>query len=302
MTEPERSLSGDGVNRRTVLKSAAVGLSGSAFAGAASAEGWNSLEFCAADDEGYFQYEVHVSEAIESDGSTDSGDEVFADGTAVRGAAGEGRCDGWRFRGEITDLELDGRGTVSVNGSVIRDTTGDDAAGGGGGGEEKELRFQSVDDRLFSYRVSVSGSIRRAPNRDGGDTRIDDRTAEGRARGGNHDDWFFTGEVTELRLDGPGRVLVDGEVVADTTTGGTRTVVVSSPDTEAFLDYSFVVDGDVHKLEPDEDAGDAVDEIVPLDDGRTRVEGSVSTGDDRFEITGPIVGWRLPEGVVLEVR
>ena len=170
------------------------------------------------------------------------------------------------------------------------------------GDEKKEIRFQSVDDRLFSYHVRVSGSIERAPNRDGGDTLVDHQTAEGKARGGNHDDWFMTGEIEKLKLDGPGKMLVDGEVIEDTTKRDAheaRDVIVSSPGIKQYRDYSFVVDGKAELLEPDEDGRPAVDEVVEMD-GKYKVKGTVGYGDDRYRIYGPIVERNLAEGIVLE--
>lgn len=196
------------------------------------------------------------------------------------------------------------------------------SASAGGDNEKKELRFDSIDHRLFSYHVKVSGSIERAPNRDGGDTRVDHQTAEGKARGGNHDDWYMTGEIEEMKLEGPGKVLIDGEVIEDTTkkdthegekdtdkggddtdkggddTDQARDVVVLSPGIEEYRDYSFVVDGRAELLEPDEDGRPAVDRVVEMD-GQSKVEGTVGYGDDRFRIYGPIVERNFPEGVEL---
>lgn len=289
------------MNRRTVLKTAAAtGFAASALTGSASADDYDRIEFCAAEDEDYFAYVVRVSGHVKRGRDTDAGDEILEDGTVASGATAEGRCDDWKFTDKVEKLELDGRGKVYVNGELFEDTTGR-KHDGEKEREKKAVRFQSIDDRLFSYHVHVSGSIERAPNRDGGDTLVDDQTAEGKARGGNHDDWFVTGEIEKLKLDGPGRVLIDGEVVEDTTKKDEwRKVVVSSPGIEAYQDYAFVVDGTVKKLEPDEDGPPAIDEIT-ASDGKTRVDGTVGYGDDRFKVLGPIVERDLPEGVVLEL-
>ena len=112
--------------------------------------------------------------------------------------------------------------------------------------EWKELRFKAAGEETFRYRVSVSGELKRAPNRDGGDTLVDQNTAEGACSQGRHDDWLFTGDITELQLDGPGMVYVDGELVEDTTaeTLPNRVVVESAGEP---VTYKFKVGGRVEK-------------------------------------------------------
>lgn len=163
-----------------------------------------------------------------------------------------------------------------LKGTAIAGFTGAGLTGAASAQSWKELRFDSVSEELFSYTVSVSGELKRAPNRDGGDELVDENTARGRARGGNHDDWYFTGEITQLQLSGPGKVYVDGELVEDTTDDDgnlPNTVTVESKGEK--VNYRFRVGGDVEK------AGEAggTDEI---DDGLVR--GTVGTSDPDDEI------------------
>lgn len=70
-------------------------------------------------------------------------------------------------------------------------------------------------------------------------------------------------------------------------------VVVEHPNPEGvegpddYVDYVFEVTGDLEKLEPNEDRRHARDRVTRRGD-RTRVEGSVGTGDDRFAFSGTL--------------
>lgn len=177
---------------------------------------------------------------------------------------------------EADENRIDRRGILK--GAAAAGLAGTALSGTASAQDRKELRFQSVGDEIFRYRVSVSGTLERAPNRDGGDDLIDENTAEGAARGGNHDDWYFTGEITELELDGPGRVLVDGEVVRDTTVDLPHKIRIEG---EEGVDYEFQVSGQIQKAS----TADAGDRIV---DGDT-VRGGVGTGGvDEFRYSGDV--------------
>lgn len=73
---------------------------------------------------------------------------------------------------------------------------------------------------------------------------------------------------------------------------------VAGPDD--YVDYVFEVTGDLEELEPDEDSGVAVDEVIEQGD-RVRVEGTVGTGDDRFAFSGELIEVDIPSNVTLEV-
>jgi outer membrane protein assembly factor BamB len=120
-----------------------------------------------------------------------------------------------------------------------------------------------------------------------------------------------TGEIADISLSGPGNVRVDGTVVRDTTETdareeddrrGSKLLVVSSPNTDELLDYTFRVTGDLEELEPDEDSRPAVEEITDLGSEGVRVEGTVGSGDDRFRFTGELVRIDVPPQVNLDVR
>ncbi|MFC4450029.1 hypothetical protein [Halorussus aquaticus] len=135
--------------------------------------------------------------------------------------------------------------------TVLKGTTAAGLLGAGMVGtasadEWNRLRFRAAGDATFEYRVSVSGELKREANRDGYDTLVDENTAEGAASKGRYDDWLFTGEITELKLSGPGRVLINGEVVEDTTEDEelTNTITLEAEDR---VSYKFRVSGRVEK-------------------------------------------------------
>lgn len=145
---------------------------------------------------------------------------------------------------ETTDGGVNRR--TILKGTAVAGLAGTALTGTASANEWKDLRFQAAGEEIFRYRVSVSGKLERAPNRDGGDTLLDENTAEGACSKGRHDDWRFTGDITELQLDGPGMVFVDGKLVRDTTakTLPNRVVVKSVGKTVA---YRFKVGGRVEK-------------------------------------------------------
>lgn len=297
-----------------MLKSvAAAGLLGSGLTGSASATGtdWHELTLCASGDE-TFSYHVTFSHGVERGGTyqSDSDDEVSE--MSVRGAVSEERCDSFLFKGEIEEYDLDGPGTLEVNGTVVEDTSEDDGKdddGEKGDDETKEVTFCAAEESVFSYRVEVSGEMMRGGTYESdsydevGDDYADGAVAEGRC-----DSFLWTGEVEDLQIDGRGIVKVDGEVVEDTRdhdereeTGNLdKVVTVSSPDTDEQMNYVIEVTGSLEKLEPDEDSGGAVDNVSDYG-GRVRVEGTVGSGDDKFAFSGHLVEVEVPDGIVVEV-
>jgi len=80
-----------------------------------------------------------------------------------------------------------------------------------------------------------------------------------------------------------------------------KEAIVSSPGVDRQLDYVFEVTGDLEKLEPNEDSGNARDDVVEAGD-RVRVEGTVGKGDDRFAFSGDLIDIRAPSEIHLDVR
>jgi len=144
----------------------------------------------------------------------------------------------------------------------------------------KQVRFKAAGDATFEYHVSVSGGLKREANRDGYDTLVDENTAEGAASKGRYDDWLFTGEITELKLNGPGMVLVNGEVVEDTTKDEVLPNKITLEAEHERVAYKFRVSGRVDK-EPR--AGTLGVDIIDGNVVRGKVGGSIEGNPDRVD-------------------
>ncbi|WP_135826143.1 hypothetical protein [Halorussus ruber] len=176
--------------------------------------------------------------------------------------------------------------------TVLKRTTAAGIAGAGAVGtasaeEYKHLRFKAAGEETFRYRVSVSGKLKREENRDGYDTLVDENTAEGAASKGRYDDWLFTGDITSLELEGPGMVLVDGEVVEDTTEADelTNTITLEADERVA---YKFRVSGRVEKGPTAGTLGvDTVEDNVVRGKVGGSIEGNEDPADD-YRYSGSI--------------
>jgi hypothetical protein len=294
MTDPDGE--SESTYRRTILKStAAAGLFG--LTGVASASGYREVTFTSVSDE-VFEYRVEVTGKAKRGGTyqSDSGDTV-GDGVIHGGCAG-GRSDSFLWTGEIADLQLSGPGKVFVDGKLVEDTTEDDDP------KEREITLCATGEDTFRYALRTTHGVERGGTyeSDDGDV-IEGDSVEGATAEGRCDSFLITGEITELDLDGPGEVLLDGELVEDTTADKElpKELVVSTPGTDELLEYELKVTGDAENLEPDEDGPTAADEVIPLEDG-TRIVGSVGSGNDRFAFSEGLMKVVVPDAVKLEVR
>jgi hypothetical protein len=98
------------------------------------------------------------------------------------------------------------------------------------------ITFEHTGEGRASYEVTVSGSIEAGPEADLEDAESVDRVSAGRATGsvaeGGADDFFFTGEITSLEVDGPVIVSVDGQQVDPEEIGGVTTTTGTETTTE----------------------------------------------------------------------
>jgi hypothetical protein len=159
------------------------------------------VTFCAAED-GKLSYRVEVSGEMMRGGThqSDDGDEVGDD--YADGAAAEGRCDSFRWTGEVESLKLDGHGVVKVDGKVIRDTRDED---GGDGELDKVVVVSSPGtDEQMNYVLEVTGGLEKLePNEDGGAAVDNVSESGGRIRvegtvGSGDDKFAFSGDLIEI--------------------------------------------------------------------------------------------------------
>jgi hypothetical protein len=157
-------------------------------------------------------------------------------------------------------------------------------AGTASAGGWREITFCAAGDPTFSYEVSVTGRVKRGGTyeSDGGDEILDENTARGAAGDGRCDSWLFTGDPTDLKLDGPGKVFVDGELFEDTTRNREEDLPnsITIQAKGETVEYKFRVSGHVEKGRRADD-GDRIDGNV--------VRGAVGgTGRDDFRYSGSL--------------
>lgn len=165
--------------------------------------------------------ELEASEELSRYGT---GGEFRADGV-VAGFV-RGGIDGFRFSGELTELEIDGEAVVRLDGEEIDekavgsdDEEPDDGEADNDEGNDTHEHTIAIDGNgsgeRSEYRFIVNGEIERSEELSeygtGGEFR-DDGVVAGFVRGGV-DGFRFFGELTELGIDGSATVRLDGEVI-----------------------------------------------------------------------------------------
>lgn len=152
--------------------------------------------------------------------------------------------------------------------SVLKGATAAGLAGAGLSGTASaqtgnEIRFCADGDETFSYFVRVSDSLSRGGTYESDEyDAVGDDFAEGAVANGRCDSFLFSGEVDDLKLDGPGQVFVDGELVRDTTNDDDddeelpNRVRIEAKGEE--VRYKFRVSGQVEKG-PKAGSGDDID-------------------------------------------
>lgn len=105
-----------------------------------------------------------------------------------------------------------------LKGTAAAGLTGAGLSGTASADGENEITFCAAGSPTFSYFVRVSDALWRGGTYESDKyDAVGDDFAEGACAEERCDSFRFTGEVTELKLDGPGKVFVNGELVRDTT-------------------------------------------------------------------------------------
>ncbi|UPW01127.1 hypothetical protein M0R88_03255 [Halorussus gelatinilyticus] len=170
-----------------------------------------------------------------------------------------------------------------LKGTAAAGLAGAGVAGTAGATGWREITFCAAGEATFSYEVSVSGRVKRGGTyeSDAGDDLVDENTARGAVGDGRCDSWLFTGDPTDLQLDGPGKVYVDGDLFEDTTEDERdlpNTVTIRARGES--VEYKFRVSGRVEK-------GDLADDGDDID-GNT-VRGAVGgEARDDFRYSGSL--------------
>ncbi|SFG76881.1 von Willebrand factor type A domain-containing protein [Halopelagius inordinatus] len=193
--------------------------------GGDTVESMNTIAISSTEDRRAY-YDVRASDRIypgeRADVEKMESPEPFP-GSEVTGSVAERGTDEFYFTGRIDHFSLDGPADVSVNGERVdpSEVTSDDESdsnGGddsGGGELDDELRIVSTADERAFYEITVDGEIEPGDraNLTGADypDSVEGRTASGSVAKGGIDSFRFSGEILDVRLDGPADVLVNGD-------------------------------------------------------------------------------------------
>ncbi|UPV75052.1 hypothetical protein M0R89_03045 [Halorussus limi] len=170
-----------------------------------------------------------------------------------------------------------------LKGTAAAGLAGAGVAGIAGATGWREITFCAAGEETFSYEVSVSGRVKRGGTyeTDDWDELVDGNTGRGAVSDGRCDSWLFTGDPTDLQLDGPGKVFVDGELFEDTTGDEPKlpnTVTIRARGET--VEYKFRVSGRVEK-------GDLADESDDIDGNAVRGAVGGEARDD-FRYSGSL--------------
>lgn len=227
------------------------------------------------------EYSWTVSGSVEKSGDLGSlqANDTIA-GSSVSGEVVGGR-DGYRFTGDVTDFEVNGESAVYLDGTRV------DPANIGETTYPNEIVFDGSPEpgRTATYEATVSGKIRKSSTLgsiQSNDT-ISGSTASGDVYGGK-DGYRFTGEVTELAVDGKMTLLFgDGNGSSTSTDSLPNTLVVDGTGApNETCTYTVTVSGSVAKS----------DQLGSIQDNDTVSEstasGEVVGGKDGYRYSGDV--------------
>ncbi|RQH00253.1 right-handed parallel beta-helix repeat-containing protein [Natrarchaeobius oligotrophus] len=242
----------------------------------------------------------------------------FVDDDVVEGWV-RGGVDGFRFEGELADVELDGDAIVRVNGiEVDPDEYGNEDEEGNENDSPSDLVFDGEGGQEISeYRFVADGEIERSEELSeygtGGEF-VDDDVIEGWVRGGV-DGFRIEGDLLELEVDGDAAVYLDGERidpddVGDDGQNGSddddesgsdepllNSVVFDGEGGREISEYRFAVTGEIERSEYHSEygtGGEFVDDDV--------IEGWVRGGKDGFRFSGRLTELEVDESATVHVN
>jgi hypothetical protein len=154
-------------------------------------------------------FDADLTGATHPDSISGGDDDFIAErGTEASGSVAGGGTDTYLFSKAITDLSVDGPADVYLNGEPVEELP-------------NTFTVKSTDEERAFYEVSVDGRIEAGSDADlSGATHpdsIDGNTASGSVASGGVDSYRFTGDLTDLTVDGPAETAVNGEWVAPTS-------------------------------------------------------------------------------------
>ncbi len=211
------------------------------------------------------------------DSVTDNGDGTYT----LAGIVARGGGDSYEFDGEVLGGVVDGDATAYVDGTATQ-------LGPYELPNTLTVLGSSLGEATYSFGVSGDLRVKRV---DGSATvENDDTVASGMADGVVGDDtdvYTYSGEVTDLTLDGPAAVFINGDQVDPALVGTSEDpvlpnrVVVSAQDGSS-SEYTFEVTGSIEKS-PDLGSMEATDDL-----GDGSVTGVVTGDTDGYRFSGDL--------------
>lgn len=129
----------------------------------------------------------------------------------ARGAVARNGVDDFHFSGDLLDLRVKGPAEISVNGETITPAEITDEP------LSHAAMIESTGQERAFYEFTVDGSLQYGENANPVEAehpdRIRGRTASGSVANRGVDNFDFAGELVDLRIDGPAKVLVDGREI-----------------------------------------------------------------------------------------
>lgn len=181
--------------------------------------------------------------------------------------------------GETESNGLDRR--TILKGTAAAGLAGGSLTGTASASSYREITFKSVSNEVFDYHFEVSGEVKRGGTYQSdsydevGPNFVNGNCAEGRG-----DSFLFSGDLETLRLKGPGKVFVEGELIEDTTKPDLSNEITIEAEGPS-VDYEFQVSGQVERGEFANTSDRILDSNV--------VRGSVGGGGkDSFRYSGAI--------------
>ncbi|RQG90181.1 right-handed parallel beta-helix repeat-containing protein [Natrarchaeobius halalkaliphilus] len=239
----------------------------------------------------------------------------FVDDQTIEGWV-RGGVDGFRFEGELIELEVDGDAAVRVNGIEVDPAEFDDDDEGEEGNDDSPstLAFDGEGGQeITEYRFGATGEIQRSEELSeygtGGEF-VEDQTIEGWVRGGK-DGFHLEGELTELDVDGDATVYVDGEAVDPDAVVGDGDEDENEDDDEPLLnsvvfdgeggqdvsEYRVAVGGEIERSEYHSEYGTGGEFV----DDQT-IEGWVRGGKDGFRFSGELTELEVDDNASVAVN
>jgi hypothetical protein len=256
---------------------------------------------------GRVDFEVSASGDVSAGGDFESTDEI--DGQTARGRIGpESGTDTVLFTGEITSFDLDGDATVYLDGRrVSPDELGTDW---------RRLRVTKggMPDGRVTFEAVVTGRLRGADDFESTDE-IDGQTARGRiGPESGTDTVLFTGDLVDVRVDGPAAAFLDGERIDPTSDGESDGSESEDGDSDGEDDASGAEAHTLSITKAGAEDGRAdyrvtVDgSLTPNDDFEDSIEGATASGrvgpksgTDSVTFTGAILSFSLEGPAVVRL-